>query len=291
MERGVVRAAVGTLIVHTMYTPRHLFAATKQSMAIARRNNRRRCFGRVQRCSAVARPRRAVTYRVGIGVVGDGGGEKIDSVRLCRLARVRAGQRRALAAIPEAGQFVLSARFVMPSVVLPTHHCIAATNTTTTTKKSPSAVVTIAAAAVASNNATVTTTLYWLPVVDSPTCCFCCYCGGRLFVTGNRRHRANTTGFFGSAVGRLVDARSPPSRDYGRLYCGCYGTAVAAATAAAAVVLLVPYVLGPPCFRPIVLPPAFVAAANHHLRHHRRRVHQPHRLYNTAVAGTIMETR
>ncbi|XP_025411462.1 protein gustavus isoform X2 [Sipha flava] len=185
----------------------------------------------------------------------------------------------------------------MPAVVLPTRHCIAATNTTTTTKKkSPStAAVTIAAAAAAaaaaataaSNNASVTTTFYWLPVVDSlPTCCFCCYCGGRLLiVTGN--HRINTSNSFFGSVGRFVDACSSPSRDFGRPFCRCNGAAAVAAVAAAAVVLLVPYVLGPPCFRPIVLPPAYVSAANHlhHHHHYHRRIHHQHRFYNT------METR
>ncbi|XP_025207864.1 protein gustavus isoform X1 [Melanaphis sacchari] len=179
----------------------------------------------------------------------------------------------------------------MPAVVLPTRHCIAATNTTTSTKKSPStAAVTIAAAG---NNITTTTTLYWLPVVDSPACCFCCYCGGRLFVVGGvstTTGRVNSVGS-GSPLRSRFDACSPPpsSRNFGRL-CRCDGAVVVAAatTAAAAVVLLVPYVLGPPCFRPIVLPPTFVTAANH-LRHHRR-IHHQH-LYNTAVAGNNMETR
>lgn len=213
------------------------------------------------------------------------GGEKIDSVRTCRRARVRAGRRRALTAIPEDGQFVLSARFVMPAVVLPTRHCIAATkNTTTSTKKSPStATVTIAAG----NNITTTTTLYWLPVVDSPACCFCCYCGGRLFVVGGvptTTGRVNTVGCSSPLSRFNACSPPPPSRNFGRL-CRCDGAVVAAA---AAVVLLVPYVLGPPCFRPIVLPPTFVTAANH-LRHHRR-IHHQH-LYNTAVAGNNMETR
>ncbi|XP_029346200.1 uncharacterized protein LOC100160060 isoform X1 [Acyrthosiphon pisum] len=179
----------------------------------------------------------------------------------------------------------------MPAVVLPTRHCIAATNTTTTTttKKSPSsAAVSIAAAG---NNIT-TTTLYWLPVVDSPACCFCCYCGGRLFVVGGvpTTGRVNSSVGISSALSRF-DACTPPpppSRNFGRL-CRCDGAVVAATTAA--VVLLVPYVLGPPCFRPIVLPPTFVAAVNH-LRHHRRIHHQHHHyLYNTAVAGNNMETR
>lgn len=201
---------------------------------------------------------------------------------------MRAGRRRALTAIPEDGQFVLSARFVMPAVVLPTRHCIAATNTTTKTKKSPStAAVSIAAAG---TNITTTTTLYWLPVVDSPACCFCCYCGGRLFVVGGVpiTGRVNSSVGISSAPSRF-DACSPsqpPSRNFGRL-CRCDGAVVAATTAA--VVVLVPYVLGPPCFRPIVLPPTFVAAANH-LRHHRR-IHHQHHLYNTAVAGNNMETR
>lgn len=200
------------------------------------------------------------------------------------MARVRAGRRRALTAIPEAGQFVLSARFVMPAVVLPTHHCIAATNTTTTTTKSPSAAaaaVTIAAAAAttAGNNITTTTTLYWLPVVDSPPCCFCCYCGDRLFVVSG----TTINGSIGSSnsIFSCFDACLPPSRNFGRL-CRCDG----AVTATVAVVLLVPYVLRLPCFRPIVLSPAFVAAANY-IRHHRR----IHHLYNTAFAGNNMETR
>lgn len=218
-----------------------------------------------------------------------------------RPARVRARRRRALTAIPEAGQFVLSARFVMPAVVLSIHHCIAATNTTTTTttatttkKPSPSAAaaaVTIAAAAAAvtaGNNST-TTTLYWLPVLDSPACF---YCGGRLFVIGGATTSTttgnHTTGIgsnsscssssSSSGVNNCYDACSLPSRNFGRL-CRCDG----------AVVLLVPYVLGPPpCFRPFVLPPAFVAAAANHLRYHRR-IH--HLLYNTAVVGNNMETR
>lgn len=165
----------------------------------------------------------------------------------------------------------------MPAVVLPTHHCIAATNSTTT--KSPSAAaVTIAAATTAGNNFTITTTLYWLPVVDSPACCFCCYCGDRLFVV------ADTTainGSIGSSSISCFDACLPPSRNFNRL-CQCDG----AVTATAAVVLLVPYVLR--CFRPIVLPPAFVAAANY-IRHHRRIYY--HHLYNTAFVGNNMETR
>lgn len=232
---------------------------------------------------------------------------KIDSVRFCRRARVRADRRRALTAIPEVGQFVLSARFVMPAVVLPTRHCVAVTNTSTPTSpplllttKSPSvAAVTIAAAAAATAAAaaatvsvnTTTTTFYWLPVVDSPACYNCCYCGGRLLVVGG----VTTTGTnVNSSIGssssnssiNCFDACSPPSlRNFGRL-CRCDGAVAAAATAA--VVLLVPYVLGPPCFRPFVLPPAFVAAASH-LRYHRR-IHN-HHLYNSIVAGNSMETR
>lgn len=220
-----------------------------------------------------------------------------------RPARVRARRRRALTAIPEAGQFVLSARFVMPAVVLSIHHCIAATNTTTTAtttkKSSPSAAaaaVTIAAAAAAvtaGNNSTTTTTTtthYWLPVLDSPVCF---YCGGRLFVVGGATTSTttgnHTTGFgsisscssssssSSSGVNNCFDAYSLPSCNFGSL-CRCDG----------AVVLLVPYVLGPPpCFRPFVLPPAFVADANH-LSYHRRKHHL---LYNTAVVGNNMETR
>lgn len=177
-----------------------------------------------------------------------------------------------------------SARFVMPAVVLPTRHRIAATNTsTTTTKKSPSssvAAVTIAATTTAGQNCT---TLYWLPVVDSPACCYCCYCGGRVF--GNRQqiigNRSISNNYY------CFDACSPSvSRNFGRICrCSSDGTVTAGTTA---VVLLVPYVLGPPCFRPIVLPPAFVAAANH-LRHHRR-IHHQH-LYNSALACSTMETR
>lgn len=222
------------------------------------------------------------------------GGRKIDSVRHGRRARVRAGCRRALSAIPEAGQFVSSARFVMPAVVLPNRHCIAATKSST---KSPSyaAAVTIAAAAVATagNNiaatttTTTTTTLYWLPIVDSPACCYCCYCGGRLFVGTTSGNKASG---FGSGTGiGCFDACSPPlpSRTFGRL-CRC-------GDGTAAVVLLVPYVLGPPCFRPsFVFPTAFVAAAANNFRHHHRWIQQHHRrrhLYNTAVAGYDMETR
>lgn len=217
------------------------------------------------------------------------GRKKIDSVRRCRMARVRAGRRRALTAIPEAGQFVLSARFVMPAVVLPTHHCIAATNTTTTTTKPPSAAaVTISAATTAGNNITTTTTLYWLPVVDSPACCFCCYCGDRLFVVSGTATGTTINGSIGSSNSILscFDACLPSSRNFGRL-CRCDGAVTATA---AAVVLLVPYVLRPPCFRPIVLPPAFVAAANY-IKHHRRIHHHQHHLYNTAFAGNNMETR
>ncbi|VVC37775.1 Concanavalin A-like lectin/glucanase domain,SPRY domain,SOCS box domain,B30.2/SPRY domain [Cinara cedri] len=196
----------------------------------------------------------------------------------------------------------------MPAVVLSIRHCIAATNTTTTAttikKSSPSAAaaaaVTIAAAAAAAaaataaaaaatvtagNNSTTTTTttLYWLPVLDSPACF---YCGGRLFVVGGATasttiSTGNNTGIgsssnssCSSSVNNCFDACSLPPRNFGRV-CRCDG----------AVVLLVPYVLGPPCFRPFVLPPAFVAASNH-LRYHRR-IH--HLLYNTAVIN--METR
>lgn len=186
---------------------------------------------------------------------------------------------------------MLSARFVMPAVVLPTSHCIAAAaaTTTTTLTKSHSVANTNAA------QATCTTTFYWLPVVDSPARCYCRYCGGRLLFGNDCAN--STTGAPGSVVAvrasSFVDECSPPppppfpSRDFFNRFCRCDG---AVANAAAAVVLLVPYVLGPPCFRPIVLPPAFVAAANH-LRHHRRRIHhlqQYHHLYNTAVN---METR
>ncbi|XP_050425299.1 protein gustavus isoform X2 [Adelges cooleyi] len=141
----------------------------------------------------------------------------------------------------------------MPAVVLPTRHCIATTSSGATTATSSTA-----AAATA-------TTLFWLPVVDSPTA-RCCYCGGsRLqFVGGTPRSNC-----YDLSCSPLTP--SPTSRRV----CRCDGTA--------SVVLLVPYVLGPPCFRPIVLPPAFIAAANH-LRHHRRI-----QLYNTTV--TSMETR
>lgn len=156
----------------------------------------------------------------------------------------------------------------MPAVVLSTHHRIAAT--TTTTKSHTAGAVIIAAG----NNTTVTTTtttVYWLPVVDSPTCC--CYCGGRLLFVVIGSNCNNSFGCF--------DACSPRNQFGTLCRCDC------GVLTAAAVVLLVPYVLGPPCFRPFVLLPAFVAAANH-LRH-RHRIH--HRLYNTAVAGIKMETR
>lgn len=194
----------------------------------------------------------------------------------CRRARVRAGRRRALAAIPEDGQFVSSARFVMPAVVLPDRHCFAAT---TSTKSLSAAAADTAAAANTCATTTTTTTLFWLPVVDSPAC-YCCYCGGRLFVVGAGNN--GSVASRGSVVGRRFDACSPfsASRYFGRP-CRCGdGTAV---------VLLVPYVLGPPCVRPIVLPPAFVtAAAANHLGHHRRIQHH-HQLYNAAVKN--METR
>lgn len=223
-----------------------------------------------------------------VGLLGKGETEEKSIVYgRCRRARVRAGRRRALAAIPEAGQFVSSARFVMPAVVLPDRHCFAAT---TSTKSLSAAAVPIAVTAAgtadtaANNTGATTTTLFWLPVVDSPACCYCCYCGGRLFVVGGGAATATgnngSIASRGSVVGRF-DACSPfsTSRYFGRP-CRCGdGTAV---------VLLVPYVLGPPCFRPIILPPAFVtAAATNHLRHHRRIQH--HQLYNAAVKN--METR
>jgi len=222
------------------------------------------------------------TVRVG------GGDEKIDSLRYGRLARVRAGRRRALTASPEDGQFVLSARFVMPAVVLPTHHCVAATNTTTTTTtSSPSAAaaaaVTIAATAAAGNNTTAcTTTLYWLPAVDSPACC---YCGGRIFVLAGAPATGSSTATNSvrNSISCFDACSSPASRDNFGPFCRCDG----AVATTSAVVFFIPYMLGPQSFRPVVLPPAFITAK--HLRHQRRINH--HRLFNTAVTGSDMETR
>lgn len=173
--------------------------------------------------------------------------------------RVRADRRRAHTVIPEDGQFVLSARFVMPAVVLPTRHCIA----TTTTNNSGATTTTVS-----SNNTTAAAALYWLPVDNNPTVSRCCYyCGGRLqFVTGT----SGSYNCYDASCSPLSSSPPPPSCRI----CRCDGSSV---------VFLVPYVLGPSWFRPIILPPAFIAAANH-LRHHRRI-----QLYNTAV--TSMETR
>ncbi|XP_050524446.1 protein gustavus isoform X1 [Daktulosphaira vitifoliae] len=146
----------------------------------------------------------------------------------------------------------------MPAVVLPTRHCIATTTTTTTTNNSGATTV--------SSNTAAATTVYWLPVDNSTVSRFCCYCGSRLqFVAGT----SGSYNYYDTSCSPLSSSPPPPCR-----VCRCDGSSI---------VFLVPYVLGPSWFRPIVLPPAFVAAANH-LRHHRRI-----QLYNTAV--TSMETR